>query len=117
MRYAKVAIAALLGGLLPLLLGVMASPVRAQALSPGDIVRINPTTGAQTSVTSQGFFEFPLGIAVASNGDLLVANTAYGGTNDGVIRVNPTTGAQTPVSTGGLFVFPSDVAIGANGDL
>src|SRR5262245_18909298 len=108
MRYAKVGIAALLGGLLPLLLGVLASPVHAQALSPGDIIvadpdtrvndqfgailRINPTTGGQTLISFGGLFVEPLGLALAANGDLLVVDPLAFGGGGGVIRVNPATG-------------------------
>jgi hypothetical protein len=82
----------------------------------GGIIRVNPLTGAQTTVSSGGSFDHPEGIAIAANGDLFVVDAeAFGG--GAVIRVNPLTGAQTTVSSGGSFVFPERIAIAANGDL
>ncbi|MBI2455849.1 MAG: PEP-CTERM sorting domain-containing protein [candidate division NC10 bacterium] len=114
-------------GLLVLLLVIgIATKTQAVTLNPGDIlvadanafsgftggiIRVNPTTGAQTTVSSGGSFFDPIGIAIAANGDLVVVdNFAFGGTG-GVIRVDPVTGAQTTVSSGGSFFNPSGIAI------
>jgi tRNA G37 N-methylase TrmD len=70
----------------------------------GGVIRVNPVTGARTAVSEnsspQGGPSFvdPFGIALAANGDILVADqNAFGG-GGGVIRVNPATGARTAVS-------------------
>src|SRR2546427_12225835 len=77
----------------------------------GGVIRVNPTTGAQTVVSSGGNFVEPTAIAIAVNGDILIADrNAFGG-GGGVIRVNSTTGAQTVVSSGGNFLNPPGIAV------
>src|SRR5207247_2000779 len=73
--------------------------------------RVDPTTGAQTVVSSGGNFVTPVGIAIAANGDILVADLNALGGPGGVIRVDPTTGAQTVVSSGGPFRNPPGRAV------
>jgi len=55
----------------------------------GRIIRVNPITGAPTLVASGGYLATPYGIALAANGDLIVADSGRGA----IIRVNPITGA------------------------
>src|SRR5262249_53752866 len=71
----------------------------------------------QTVVSSGGLFQQPLGLAVAPNGTVYVADAGASGQPGSIIAVSLATGTQTLVSTGGLLVDPSDVAIAANGDL
>jgi hypothetical protein len=54
----------------------------------------------------------PVGIAIAANGDVLVADLL-----SGVIRVNPADLSQTPVSSGGHFTVLTGIAIAATGEL
>jgi Ca2+-binding RTX toxin-like protein len=82
---------------------------------PGRVIRLNPA-GSQTAVYSGAFVE-PSGIAIAPNGDLVVADAEAFGGGGGVIRLNPTTGAQTASYSGAPFVEPTDVAVAANGDI
>lgn len=85
---------------------------------PGGIFRVDPNTGAQTVVSSGGYFIGPAGIAIAANGDLLIANAGGGSSGPGsIIRVNPITGAQAIVSSGDNLANPVGLAIAANGDL
>jgi sugar lactone lactonase YvrE len=110
---------------------VTASDARAVTLSPGDIlvsdfsafggtggvIRVDPATGAQATVSSGGSFRGPVGVAVEADGDILVADMdAFGGAG-GVIRVDPATGAQATVSSGGSFRDPVGVALEADGDI
>jgi NHL repeat len=67
------------------------------------VIRVNPTTGAQATVSSGGSFVDPSGIAVEADGDILVADANAFGGGGGVIRVDPATGAQTTVSSGSSF--------------
>jgi len=87
----------------------------------GGVIRIDPTTGAQTVVSSGGLFGSPRAIAIDASGDILVPINpildAQFGRPSGVIRVNPQTGAQTAVSSGGLIVDPIGIAIESNGDI
>ena len=92
------------------------------ASGAGGVIRVDPITGAQTLVSSAGFFADPEGIAVAADGSLLIADqSAYNEAGQinraGVIRVDPLTGAQTLVSSGGLFTDPIGIAIAADGTL
>src|SRR2546425_6432013 len=59
----------------------------------GGGIRVNPTTGAQTVVSSSGNFVEPTAIAIAVNGDILIADrNAFGGAG-GVERADPPPGA------------------------
>ena len=85
---------------------------------PGAIFRVDPTTGAQTIVSSGGSFTGPAGIAITPSGDLLIANAGGPVPAPGsIIRVNPATGAQTTVSSGGYLLNPVCLAIAADGAL
>lgn len=83
----------------------------------GRIIRVDPTTGAQTVIASGGTLANPYRLAVAANGDILVVDRDAFGGGGGVIRVDPVTGTQTTVSSNGFFVEPSGIAIAANGDI
>jgi len=77
----------------------------------GRIIKVDPDTGAQTLISSGGIFVSPNGVAVATNGDIIVADfETFGGTGK-VIKVHPITGAQTIISSGGLFVDPAGIFI------
>jgi hypothetical protein len=91
----------------------------------GGIIRVDRLSGAQTVLSSAlmpgNLFVDPIGIAVAPNGDLLVADpNAFGG-NGGVIRVDPVTGSQSAVSSastpGSLFVNPVGIVAASNGTI
>ncbi len=72
----------------------------------------------QNVVTASGVFDAVYGVAVAANGDLIVADPSNGVPGSGkVVRVNPNTGAQTVISSGGNLVNPDGVALAANGDI
>ena len=83
------------------------------------VIRVNPAdpdpATNQTVVAKGGKLGVPIGIAIAKNGDLLVADV------EGVILVNPAdpdlATNQTVVSTGQHFSMPRGIAIAANGDL
>lgn len=83
----------------------------------GGIIRVDPTTGAQTVVSSGGLFVDPMGVTVDRNGDIIVVDqNAFGGAG-GLIRVDAATGGQTIISAGGAFANPTGVALDANGDI
>ena len=79
----------------------------------GGIVRIDPVTGAQTTVSSLGDFASPTWIALDRNGDLLVTDFDL----NAIFRVNPVTGSQTLVSSGGLLQDPEQLMIDDSGDI
>src|SRR5882762_7131444 len=103
--HATRAAAAVWSVLAPVLLILLfaSSPVSAVTINPGDILvvdpnalggnggifKIDPATGAQTIVSSGGFFQEPVGIVIEADGNIVVTDrTGF------VIRVNPATGIQ-----------------------
>src|SRR2546426_1907709 len=59
----------------------------------GGVIRVNPTTGAQTVVSSSGNFVEPTAIAIAGNGDILIADPNALGGGGGGIPGDPPPGA------------------------
>jgi sugar lactone lactonase YvrE len=88
---------------------------------PGGVIRVDPTSGSQTVVSSGQHFELPAGIALAADGTLYVVDAdCCGGRQGGVIRVDPSQPAarnQTVVSSVQHFVSPSDLVLAADGTL
>jgi hypothetical protein len=74
---------------------------------------VDPTTGAQTVVSSGEEFADPSGIAVESNGDIVVVDPGAISGAGGVIRVDPGSGDQTIVSWDWMFADPSGIAVGS----
>ncbi len=90
----------------------------------GGVIRVDPTTGARTTVSANAApagspsFRQPYGIALASDASLLVADfDAFPGSGGGVIRVDPVSGARRVVSAldepagGPSFVDPVGIAV------
>lgn len=89
----------------------------------GRVIRVDPATGARTTVSENTSppgdpaFASPIGITIASNGDILVSGFTNGGPGGGITRVNPQTGARTTVSEnpspsgGPSFAFPSGIEV------
>jgi sugar lactone lactonase YvrE len=75
------------------------------------ILRVDPVTGDQSPVSTDGSLGPAFEIAIDANGDLLVTSLAA------VIRVDPETGAQTVVSSGGDLFFPRGIGIEADGGI
>jgi sugar lactone lactonase YvrE len=82
-----------------------------------EILCIDPLTGIQTTVSSDGSLRHPGGLALDSQGRILVADREAFDGNGGVIRVDPQTGAQTTVSSGGSFRDPMAIAVDADGKI
>ena len=83
----------------------------------GGVIRVDPTTGAQTEVSSNQFFDFPRDITLDTSGNILVADAGAFDERGGVIRVDPTTGVQTEVSSGGSFINPNGITLDASGNI
>jgi sugar lactone lactonase YvrE len=96
----------------------------------GAVIRVDPRTGAQTLVTEttglpgRDELDLPFGIAIAPDGDLLVANRvspvqlpvlceALGK----VVRVDPVTGEQELVAEDGEIAWPLGLAVRPDGDI
>lgn len=83
----------------------------------GGIFRVDPASGAQTTLSAGGSFVDPRGITIAPDGTLFVADpNAFGG-NGGIIQVDATSGAQTTVASGGFLVDPEGIAVAPDGTL
>jgi sugar lactone lactonase YvrE len=65
------------------------------------VVRIDLDTGARTVVSTGGFFEQPVALAVGPQGNIDVVDHMYLGGS--IIRVNPQDGSQTVLSSGGIL--------------
>ena len=81
----------------------------------GVIIDINPTTGAQTTISADAL-EQPTFACLDPNGAIIVADYGYVG-GGGIFRINPTTGQQTLISGGGLISHPTAVVRDSKGDL
>lgn len=80
---------------------------------PLGIVRIDPVSGIQTTVSIYWDILTEIGgVAVEADGQILIVDATAG-----VIRADPLTGARTTVSSGGSFVSPAGLAVAANGDI
>ncbi len=74
------------------------------------VIRVNPGTGAASSVSVGGELAFPFGVTAAPSGTLFVSD--WGDLQDipaAVVQVNPTTGAQSVVSSGGFLDQPCGI--------
>ncbi|HEX9942328.1 MAG TPA: IPTL-CTERM sorting domain-containing protein [Thermoanaerobaculia bacterium] len=76
------------------------------------VFRIDPVSGAVTTLSSGGLFMDPVGIAIEANGNILVGDFSVG-----IIRVDPVTGTQTLLTSGGSLVNPFHLALDLNGDI
>jgi DNA-binding beta-propeller fold protein YncE len=84
----------------------------------GKVVRVNPITGDQTRVSSDGRISWPLGLAVRPDGDIVVANEC--GTGGGLVRVDRRGLGQhliTPNDPEDVLVTPERVAFDPAGRL
>ncbi len=93
----------------------------------GGLIDVNPDSGAQTpisneTISAENLFRDPSGVALDSDGSLIVADpNAFGGSG-GLIRVDPDTGQQTPLSNNtlsspGFFEDPLGLAVAHSGKL
>ncbi|MBX5490558.1 MAG: hypothetical protein IRZ14_05320, partial [Chloroflexi bacterium] len=79
-------------------------------LSHTRVIKIDPASGAQTSVVSGGSLDDPVAIAINDANWYFVADRQC--CSDGaLIYVNPANASETVVSTGGQFQLPADVAL------
>jgi sugar lactone lactonase YvrE len=84
---------------------------------PGFIVKVDPSTGAATSVSSGGHLSAPTGLTIDSDGSLIVVDLGTSADTGVVLRINPSTGTQTVLAHGHGFVSPVGAAVAANGDI
>ena len=78
-----------------------------------EIRRINRITKIDTVLASGVNLSNPAGVAIAPNGDIIVADPGAG--TEEVISIDPVSGAQTVISADGLLTDPFDVATEGDG--
>jgi sugar lactone lactonase YvrE len=85
----------------------------------GTVFSIDPTTGVRTTLGLPNYMASANGIAIDSNGDIIIANSSN---PTGIVKVDATTGSQTLLSVNGDgngtdFGGMHDVAIGPDGTI
>ena len=101
----------------------------------GEIRRIDRITKIDTVVSTGGNLTTPAGVAIAPNGDIIVADPAEMAmllpeqstsatarpkgplSMKEVISIDPVSGTQTVIALDGLLTSPNDVALEENGDI
>jgi hypothetical protein len=87
----------------------------------GALIKVNPVTGLQSIISQDSpdlgpHFHNPTGLAIETNGNILVIDSTTGPRNIGaIVRVDPSTGIQTEISNGGKFHHPTGITIGSDG--
>jgi DNA-binding beta-propeller fold protein YncE len=90
----------------------------AACLPLGTVVRVDPVTGEQRRIASAGRIAWPLGIAVAPDGGIVVANECP--SHGGLIRLDPFSGNQLELTPNGpqdVLVTPERIAFDPSGAL
>jgi hypothetical protein len=80
---------------------------RAAYTGVGRILRIDPATGSQQTLSSGGLLKSPQDLALAPNGELLVLDGAAGA----ILGIDPVTGAQRTVATSSFFRCFGGIAV------
>jgi DNA-binding beta-propeller fold protein YncE len=92
----------------------------------GALIRVDPTTGRQTLLSSGNAFFDPSGVAIAPGGSIYVLDNLAGNNNGAVIRVDPVTGAQQLIASNlgpippiipNLFDLPFGIAVDRDGSI
>ena len=78
---------------------VSGDPIPSNCQPLGKVVRVNPLTGLQQEIGNSGSIAWPLGVAVAPDGGILVPNECprFGG----IIRLDPLDGDQVEITPNG----------------
>ena len=81
----------------------------------GAVFRVNPITGAKSTISSGQHFYYLQGLALAPNGDIYVSEVGNAEKPKKIIKVNPVTGAQTVLATNGNLQFPVGMEVESDG--
>jgi streptogramin lyase len=83
------------------------------------ILEIDPASGTISTVSAGNLLMFPTGVAIADNGDIIVADSdsCCGPGNGHIVHIDPITGSQTEISAGGGFVNPTGVELEESGSI
>jgi DNA-binding beta-propeller fold protein YncE len=77
----------------------------------GQVIRVDPATGAQTLVATGDQLIDPFGIALDPTGRIFVTDGGTFEEGGRVIAIDPATGTQTLISSGGGLVTPFDLVL------
>ena len=77
------------------------------------LIRVNPADGTQSILSSGGEITDPRYLAIASNGDVILAEQS----GKKVLRIDPISGAQSILASGPPLGAPRGIAIASNGDI
>ena len=82
----------------------------------GGLIAVHPVTGEQQTITQGGLLVEPVGLTVAADGTIFVADQeAFGG--GGIVAVNPNSGQQTKISASAVFTRPMGLTMANDGRL
>ena len=105
---------AALAGLLPGTAAGRAGDILLGTDGNGDVIRMDPGTGAVSPVASGSPLDSPSGLDFARDGALFTADYSL----PGLVRINPVTGSASVVAEGPpFFAEPLDVEVGPDGQL
>jgi DNA-binding beta-propeller fold protein YncE len=77
------------------------------------VFRVDPVSGVAVPIASGDLLDEPLGVAIAADGGILVADRRA----HRVVRIDPATGVQTLVSDDADLTNPISIAIGGGGTI
>jgi hypothetical protein len=80
-----------------------------------DVIRVDPVSGAQQSVSSHQWLTSGCGLRFGTDGKIYVSGRNFAG--EGIVRVDPLTGSQQDVSQDGLLASPFQLDVQQDGSL
>ena len=86
-----------------------------QAFGTGGLIAVNSDTGEQRKLSASSVATRPMGVAMASNGDVIVAYLNAGDGLGAIARVDPGNGAHQFLAPLTTFVTPADVVVDSTG--
>jgi sugar lactone lactonase YvrE len=81
--------------------------------SRNSLLRFRPSGSVWSVISTGGNLQFPEGLALDANGNVLVADA----NTHSVIRIAPNGGSQTIVSSGNNLAWPRGITVAPNGDI
>jgi GH25 family lysozyme M1 (1,4-beta-N-acetylmuramidase) len=78
-----------------------------QITSAPAVYRIDPASGVRATVSTAGLLNYPYGLAIEANGNLIIGDAGAGR----LLRVNPNTGVQTVAASASPLTQPFGVTV------
>ena len=67
------------------------------------VLRIDPSTGSQETVSNGDILQDVGDLIVDHTGEIIAVGNIFSGSPPGLFKINPVTGSQTEFSSGGFF--------------